>query len=248
MDYPKISIITVTRNAAEALRETLQNIARSDYPNLEVVVIDGASTDRTAEVAGEYAAVVDYFVSEPDRGIYDAMNKGLRAATGEYVWFLNAGDLIHRPESITRLFDGGESGADIYYGETLIRSEEGAELGLRKKKLPERLTWRDFRRGMVVCHQSVLVRRAVVPEYELKYRYAADIEWVLVSLRRAKTIVNTRTILSEFVLGGVSTAHRRESLRERYEIMCRHFGPLATLWAHAGFLFDTLKPACRKIR
>ena len=247
MNYPKISIVTVTWNAAQALRETLQNIARSDYPNLEVVVIDGASTDRTAEVVKEYADRVDYFVSEPDGGIYDAMNKGLRAASGEYVWYINAGDRIHGPESITRIFNGRPADADIYYGETLIRSERGEELGLRKKKLPERMTWRSFRRGMVVCHQSILVRRAIAPKYDLRYRYAADIEWVLESLKRAERIVNTHTILSEFIEGGASTVHRRESLRERYDIMRRRFGTLPTLLAHIGFLFDALKPAYRKI-
>ncbi len=218
-----------------------------NYPNLEVVVIDGASTDRTAEVVKEYADRVDYFVSEPDGGIYDAMNKGLRAASGEYVWYINAGDRIHGPESITRIFNGRPADADIYYGETLIRSERGEELGLRKKKLPERMTWRSFRRGMVVCHQSILVRRAIAPKYDLRYRYAADIEWVLESLKRAERTVNPHPILSEFIEGGASTVHRRESLRERYDIMRRRFGTLPTLLAHIGFLFDALKPAYRKI-
>ncbi len=247
MNYPKISIVTVTRNAAEALRTTLENIARSDYPNLEVVVIDGASTDRTAEVVAANANRVDVFVSEPDGGIYDAMNKGIRCATGDYLWFLNAGDRIHGPESITRIFDDGPADADIYYGETLIRSERGEELGLRKKKLPDKMTWRSFRRGMVVCHQSILVRRAIAPEYDLKYRYSADVEWVIISLQRAKTIVNTRTILSEFILGGASTTHRKESLQERYKIMKHYFGTIPTLWAHIRFVFDALKPNYRKI-
>ncbi len=248
MKYPKISIVTVTRNAAEALRTTLENIARSDYPNLEVVVIDGASTDRTAEVVAAHAEWVDVFVSEPDDGIYDAMNKGMSCVTGDYLWFINAGDRIHGPESITRIFDDGPVGADIYYGETLIRSENGEELGLRKKKLPDKMTWKSFRRGMVVCHQSILVRRSIAPEYNLKYRYSSDVEWVIAVLQRAKTIVNTRTILSEFVLGGASTTHRKESLRERYNIMKHYFGTIPTLWAHVRFVFDALNPDYRKIK
>lgn len=248
MKYPKVSIVIVTYNAAEELRATLANIARSNYPAFEVVVIDGASTDHTASVVEDFSGVVNYYVSEPDSGIYDAMNKGLRAATGEYVWYVNAGDLIHGPESITRIFDGRPENADIYYGETLVRSGEGKELGLRKKKLPERLTWKSFRRGMVVCHQSILVRREIAPEYDLRYRYAADVEWVLVALKRAKTVVNTHTILSEFFLGGASTVHRRESLRERYDIMKRYFGTIPTWWAHIRFMFDALKPDYRKVK
>ena len=248
MAYPKVSIITVTYNAAPELRKTLQNISRSNYPGFEVIVIDGASTDETPEVVREFSSLIDRAVCEPDKGIYDAMNKGLRIASGQYVWFINAGDEIHRPENITRLFDGKPQDADIYYGETLIRSESGEALGLRKKKLPEKLTWRSFRRGMVVCHQSILVRREMAPEYNTAYRYAADVEWVLVSLQRAGTIVNTHTVLSEFALGGVSTRHRKESLRERYGIMKTHFGLLATWISHAGFIVDRFKPRFRKIR
>lgn len=248
MNYPKVSIITVTYHAADALRSTLQNISQSDYPDFEVIVIDGASPDNTAEVVHEFSGLVNYFVSEPDGGIYDAMNKGLQAATGRYVWFINAGDKIYAPESITRIFDGRVEDADIYYGETLIRSEQGEELGLRKKKLPERMTWRSFRQGMVVCHQSILVKREIAPLYDLKYRYAADVEWVLVSLQRAKTIVNTHTILSEFALGGVSTRHRKASLKERYAIMKHYFGTVRTWISHIGFVFDALKPPFRKMK
>jgi glycosyltransferase involved in cell wall biosynthesis len=247
MNYPKVSIITVTYNAAEGLRATLENISRSDYPNFEVIVIDGASTDGTLQVAEAFSARIDTLVSERDGGIYDAMNKGLARATGEYVWFVNAGDLIHDPETITRLFDGQPAGADIYYGETIIRSEAGDVLGLRKKKLPERLTWRSFRRGMVVCHQSILVRRAIAPAYNEAYRIAADVEWVLESLSRAGTVVNTHTVLSEFTLGGASSRHRKVALGERWRIMTARFGPFVTWLAHIGFLFDALKPPYRKI-
>jgi hypothetical protein len=100
---------------------------------------------------------------------------------------------------------------------------------------------------MVVCHQSILVRRAIAPEYDLRYRIAADVEWVLLALQRAATIVNTHRVLSEFVEGGASTRRRKTALRERYRIMRRYFGTLPTLWAHIGFMFDTLKPGYRKI-
>lgn len=248
MKYPKVSIITVTYNAAGELRKTLENIAQSNYPNFEVLVIDGGSTDHTSAVIDDFSDLIHYRVSEPDSGIYDAMNKGFRAATGEYVWYVNAGDLLHEPESITRIFENQPAHADIYYGETLIRSEQGVVLGLRKKRLPEQMSWKSFRQGMVVCHQSILVRRAIAPEYDLKYRYTADIEWVLQALKASKTIVNTHTILSEFILGGVSTTHRKESLRERYDIMKRHYGRWTTWFAHIGFVFDALKPDFRKIR
>lgn len=248
MKYPKVSVITVTYNAADPLRATLQNLSKSNYPNLEVVIIDGASTDKTLLVVQEFGDLINYVICEPDKGIYDAMNKGLRAASGEYVWYINAGDYIHDPEHLTRIFDGNPPHADIYYGETLIRSEQGEVLGLRKKRLPKQMTWRSFFRGMVVCHQSILVKKEIAPDYNLKYRYAADVEWVLVSLQRAQTIVNTHTILSEFFEGGISTTHRKASLKERYTIMKQYFGSFKTWIAHGLFALDALKPNYRKVK
>lgn len=248
MKYPKVSIITVTYNAAEPLRATLRNLSRSNYPNLEVVIIDGASTDKTMLVIQEFSDLINYVISEPDQGIYDAMNKGLHVASGEYVWYLNAGDFIYDPEHLTRIFDGHPAHADIYYGETLILSEQGKVLGLRKKKLPNQMTWRSFFRGMVVCHQSILVKKEIAPDYNLQYRYAADIEWVLVCLQRAQTIVNTHTILSEFVKGGVSTIYRKAGLKERYTIMVKYFGRFKTWLAHLLFAFDALKPEYRRFK
>lgn len=247
MNYPKVSIITVTYNAAQELCRTLENISAVDYPNLEVVVIDGASTDSTPEVVEKFRNIISYYASEPDRGIYDAMNKGIEASTGDYFWFINAGDLIHDPGVLSKIFSNNHAPADIYYGDTLIRSETGRVMGLRRKKLPAKLSARSFRRGMTVCHQSIIVSRRVAPLYDLHYHYAADIEWVLTSLERSAAIVNTGAILSEFFEGGTSSKKRRESLRERFSIMRRHYGLLPTILSHAGFVFDLFGPKYRKI-
>lgn len=154
--------------------------------------------------------------------------------------------MIHDCYCLNNIFDGNETYADVFYGETLILSSEGEVLGLRKKRVPKRLKWYHFRRGMVVCHQSIIVSRAIAPEYNLKYKYAADVEWVLLSLKSAKTIVNTHQILSIFVEGGASTVHRRESLKERYNIMATYFGHAKTILSHIGFVFDIFKPKYRK--
>ncbi len=246
MPLPKISVITVTYNDAAGLRRTLENLSRVDYPALEVVVVDGASTDGTRVVIDRFAHRLDHWVSEPDRGIYDAMNKGMALATGDYFWFVNAGDTLFDPAEVFEIFGRGEPWADIYYGETVVTAPSGKILGLRKKKLPAEMTWRDFRRGMVVCHQSVIVSREVAPAYDLRYRYAADVAWVLESLKRARTVVNTGRVLSVFEAGGTSTRRRRESLAERFSIMREYFGWWPTIWAHIGFVFDAFRPAYRK--
>lgn len=231
----KISIITVVRNAPDELDATLTNIESQEHPEeLEIIVIDGASTDSTPEVIEKHRHNISYTTSEPDSGLYDAMNKGLRAATGDYVWFINAGDRIHTmPRQITD--------ADIYYGETMMTTQQGKPLGLLRKKLPENLNWKSLRRGMVVCHQAFIVRRAIAPEYDLQYRYVADIDWAIKCLRRATTIVNTHEILSEFAEGGISTRNRKASLRERWKVMLKHYGLIATSAAHIRFTIELLQ-------
>lgn len=231
---PRISIITVVRNAPAELDATLASV--TTVPDAEIIVIDGASTDSTPEIVKKYK--VDYFVSEPDKGLYDAMNKGLRAATGDYVWFINAGDKVH---TVPKIVD-----ADIYFGETSITTADGTPLGLRSKRLPDKLTWKSLKRGMVVCHQSFIVRREIAPMYDLQYRYVADIDWVVECLKRAKTIENTHQTLSVFAEGGISTRNRKASLRERWQVMRKQYGLTATIIAHIRFIIE--QPFRKKYR
>lgn len=241
----KVSVITVVWNAATELERTLSNLSALDRSaaELEVVVIDGASTDGTPEVMERYRELISYGVSEPDGGLYDAMNKGIRAATGDYLWFVNAGDTVYGTDVLTKLFGAGEPRADVYYGEALIVSPEGVALGLRRKRLPRGgLTWRSLERGMVVCHQSFIVRREIAPLYDTqRYALAADIDWVIECLKRASTVRDTGSILSCFATGGVSTRRRRASWRERWNIMVRHYGLARTLRSHAGFVWGLLR-------
>ncbi len=246
--HPKVSIITVVYNAAEGLDKTLTNIASIHYANKEVIVIDGASTDGTMEVIQKHLIDINILVSEPDSGLYDAMNKGLSIATGEYVWFINAADRIFDEYTLEDMFAGHEKLSDIYYGETLVTSTDGEVLGLRRKKLPQRLSWLSLRKGMVVCHQSILVRRKLAPKYDLSYRYSADVKWVIESLKRAKSIRNTKQILSVFEDGGISTKYRKESLKERFRIMVEYYGYVTTLFYHAIFALAVFTPKYRKIK
>ena len=232
---PKISIITVVRNNSEPLRQTLTALVSLDYDNIELIVIDGNSTDSTPNVIAEFTHDISYWISERDTGIYDAMNKGLRVATGEYVWFMNAGDLPYSDDVLKDVFRPSEQYADIYYGEAMIVSSDGRELGLRRKKLPRKLTQKSFLRGMTICHQSIFIKRSIAPLYNLNLRYVADIDWVIRSIGSAKSCENAKVIVSKFSEGGFSTANKWASLKERFNVMKEHYGLARTLWAHAKF-------------
>ncbi len=238
MKTPVFSIITVTFNAAQWLEKTIEAILEQTYPHIEYILIDGGSTDGTPEILQKYKDRISYQISEPDKGIYDAMNKGIRAATGDYLWFINAGDIPEEKETIEKIIASlpeDEEWPDILYGETCTINAEGTVTGARRLKAPAVLSWRSFRMGMLVCHQSFLVKRTLAPEYDLQYRLSADFDWCIRCLRQANTIHNTHQVLSRFLEEGISSSQRKKSLKERYRIMCNYYGTVPTLFRHLWF-------------
>jgi glycosyltransferase involved in cell wall biosynthesis len=239
------SIITVTYNAAQWLERTIQNILSQTFTDIEYIIVDGSSTDETVSIITNYQSRIKNkfrfrWISEPDKGIYDAMNKGLKLATGDYVWFINAGDRIHSSNTIQETANSLSPFSfrllpDVIYGETEISDEQGNSLGMRRLKAPEKLTWKSFRMGMCVCHQSFIVKREIAELYDLKYRYVADFEWCIRCLKKADHILNTHLILSCFLDSGFSSVNRKTSLKERYEIMCRYYGKIPTQIRHLWF-------------
>ena len=167
---PVVSIITVTCQSGELIERTIASVLEQSYPNIEYIVIDGASTDDTREIICRYAVKIACFVSEPDNGIYHAMNKGISKATGDYLWFLNAGDTIYRKDTVEQMIRtciSDNNLPDIIYGQTALTNRAGEFLRMRRLKAPKTLSWKSFKMGMLVCHQSFVVKREIAPEYDL---------------------------------------------------------------------------------
>jgi glycosyltransferase involved in cell wall biosynthesis len=234
---PLFSIITITFNAEKTLECTALSVLNQSYPHIEYIIIDGDSTDRTTEIIKQYASGLSYWISEPDQGLYDAMNKGLRRATGDYVWFLNAGDVLQSSDTVRLLADVAQkkSMPDILYGETDLMDGEGNIIASRRLKAPERLSWKNFRMGMLVCHQAFIVKRSIAMEYDLQYRFSADYDWCIQCMKAAKTIVNFRLRLVNYLYEGMTTVNRKASLKERYAIMCKYYGTFTTVMLHGWF-------------
>lgn len=228
---PKVSIITIVYNGIATLEKTIQSIQCQDYPNIEYILVDGGSTDGTVELIKRYQSTVYAWVSEPDKGLYDAMNKGMRLASGDYYWFINSGDEIMAPDTLSKVFKE-VADASVYYGDTLMIDSEGNTIGDRRLKPPVELRWKDFIKGMLVSHQSIIVSRKVAAVYNTKYRFSADYEWCLIALMRAKKIHNSQLVLSRFLDGGITKQNILPGLIERFSIMRRYFGFFPTLWAH----------------
>ncbi len=227
---PVISIITVVRNDREHIAATIDSVLGQKYKNIQYIIIDGNSTDGTVDIIKGYGGRIHYFVSEADEGIYDAMNKGLRAVTGDYVLFLNSADRLYDEITLGKIIAYGE--ADIYYGDTAFYDKDDRFLGLRSKvttrSLPEHLSYRHFLMGMPVSHQAIIVRASLTEDFELKYFCSADIDWCIRMLKKSKSIINTGLVISKYLIGGISHQHKRTCWKERFQIMSYYFGfPLA---------------------
>ena len=237
---PKISIITIVFNDVAHLESTILSVINQDYANIDYVIIDGGSKDGSVDLIKKYNSKISYWSSEPDKGIYDAMNKGIKAAKGDYIWFLNSGDKIYTDHLISAIFLNIKNELpDVIYGETMIIAEDGSEIGLRRLKAPEHLTWKSLTDGMVVCHQSFIASRKITPKYNLNYKIASDYDWMLKTLRAANSIYNSHQIISGFLDGGTSKKNIRASLKERFKIMSENYGFIPTLFQHIfiGFRF-----------
>ena len=235
--HPKFSIITVTYNAGSCLEDTIQSVITQSYKNVEYIIVDGGSKDRTLEIIGRYRDRIHKFVSEPDRGLYDAMNKGIRMATGDYLCFLNAGDQLHEDYTLLMMVHSIPTAElpDVLYGETAIIDEEGHFLHMRRLSAPDRLTWKSFRHGMLVCHQAFFPRRDLVEPYDLRYRFSSDFDWCIRIMKKCKALHNVRFTVIDYLNEGMTTRNHKASLRERFRIMCRHYGYVPTVLRHVGF-------------
>ncbi len=248
----KFTIITCTYNAEKVLQRTLDSVNRQTYCNVEHLIIDGVSKDRTLAMVnaykrkvamGENAHEIVVF-SEPDKGLYDAMNKGIDRATGDYLIFLNAGDVFPSGETLEYVegcVGEGETLPGVLYGDTDIVNDAGRFLRHRRLTPPKRLTWRSFRWGMLVCHQSFYARTDIAREihYDLSYRYSADVDWCIrimrESARRKLPLRNVNAVITNFLDGGMTTQNHRASLKERFQVMRTHYGLLPTVAMHAWF-------------
>ncbi len=234
---PLFSVITVTYNAGKNLETTLQSVCEQHDARIEYIVVDGGSTDGTLKIIERYSSFIARWISEPDQGLYDAMNKGIKLATGDYVWFLNAGDTIRNTEVVRQMSEIAEREdfPDILYGETDLVDVQGNFIAERRLKAPERLNWKSFRMGMLVCHQAFIVKRERAPLYDLTYRLSGDFDWCIRCMKTAGRIVNTHLRLVNYLYEGLTTRNRKASLKERYRIMVKYYGWLPVTSLHIWF-------------
>lgn len=237
---PLISIITITYNAEATIGATIASVKMQNFNDYEHIVIDGASSDGTVAIARGMG--VDKVISEPDEGLYYAMNKGLAKAAGEYVVFLNAGDRFADADVLSDYSRAiGIYAPDIVYADTDIVDGAGKVVGHRHFSVPDRLTVGSFASGMKVCHQAFMVKRSLAPFYDTRYRFSADYDWCIRCMKNSRLPeggVNLHRVAIHYLREGITTRNRRRSLMERFRIMTRYYGLLPTTLRHIKKVFS----------
>lgn len=237
MDKPLLSVITVVFNNERDIERTMLSVLNQTYPGIEYLIIDGKSTDGTLEIIRKHQNKIAVFISEKDEGIYDAMNKGLAKANGNYVIFMNSGDEFYEKDTVKTVFASAPD-ADIYYGETEMIGQNLKSLGQRRHNSPKNFTWKDFKYGMSISHQAIFIRRNLVENYDLKYQLSADIDWILSAAKKATKIVNVHQYVAKYLVGGQSKKRHLQSLLERFAIMRKHYGLLPAVFNHVIIAFN----------
>jgi putative colanic acid biosynthesis glycosyltransferase len=238
MTSPLISIVTVTLNNIDGLKKTSHSLSSQNAKDYEWIVIDGASTDGTDGFLSHSTAT---YISEPDNGLYDAMNKGIGRATGTYILFMNAGDVFASTstlETITQHIKDNNS--DFIYGDAL-------EISNDKEIYKHARPHSTLLKGMMTHHQSMIYKRECLDnlQYDLRYKIAADYNFTLRFLKTAKKITYIPFPLCVFESGGISQTNALKGRIEQFKI--RHHFKISLLDKIKTFIVQTLIYSIRKI-
>ncbi|MBS2097105.1 glycosyltransferase family 2 protein [Carboxylicivirga linearis] len=214
-DSPKVSIITVVYNDSERVLTTLKSVSKQTYPYIEYIVIDGNSNDNTLEVIKESNVKIDILISEPDKGIYDAMNKGCKYTSGEFIMFLNAGDTLFSNDTIKEILDFDKSkDCDVIYGKymndyvTFKKEINPMPIGKMYKTMP-------------FCHQATLTKREWLIKYpfNLKYRLIADYDFFRKIYKNGAHYLFRPIVISNYLCtGGASADNLLKVYKENFYI------------------------------
>ncbi|MBK7382048.1 MAG: glycosyltransferase [Flavobacteriales bacterium] len=218
----KVSLITVCRNVAPVIAETLDSILAQTHPDIELIVIDGASTDGTVEILERYRSKLGALVSEPDQGIYDAMNKGLRLATGDVIGFVNAGDLLMTPEVIAHIANAFQRAhVDAVYGDIIMVDEHDIHK-VHRTWLSGTYHRANFQKGWMPPHVGTFIKKSVYDRFghfNTDLRIGADYEILLrFMFKHATPTLHIREVLVRFRLGGMSNGNVKQILQANREV------------------------------
>ncbi len=215
---PKITVVTVSRNIASEIEKTIQSIINQTYGNIEYIIIDGGSTDGTFDIIKKYEKKIDYWVSEKDKGTFDAMNKAIKKATGEWTNFMNGGDEFFDENVLKNVFQENENhlNCHLIYGDTARVFNNFSYI---KKSKPLHTIWR----GMRFCHQSLFVKTNLMRKNKFSLDLlGSDFEFIYKMYLQNKKFVYLPFPISKFSEGGISTKSLFKSNYQKFKIVKKY--------------------------
>lgn len=218
----EFSIVTVCFNAEDSIEDTIKSVINQTYNNFEYIIVDGYSKDNTVKIINKYKDSIDIIISEPDNGIYDAMNKGIGLSSGQFVNFLNSGDTYFSSNTLQIVKNHIEINTSIVSGDFNLISENKKPILIETKKI----NWRDFRKDFYACHQSIFVNLSIVNSYDIDYKIKADYKWVLDALSKTSecNIVKINKPLVNYNSDGFSSKNFFRNLNELMKLHKNYFG------------------------
>ncbi|MCM8833248.1 MAG: glycosyltransferase [Candidatus Omnitrophica bacterium] len=238
-----ISVITVVFNGERYLEETIQSVINQTYPNVEYIIIDGGSTDGTLDIIKKYEDKIDYWVSEKDKGIYDAMNKGIRVAVGEWINFINAGDTFLDQGVLSRVFERDVSKFDVVYGDmTSVYEDLNLNVYRKIKDINKALSLKEaFKTIYSICHQSVFIKKIICTYFDTNFNIASDRFYLLNLYFQSRKFHYVNECICKYLIGGFSGKKFFHSYKERLKTLLP-FRNYFTLWQNIELAVELLKP------
>lgn len=244
----KISLITVTYNSAQTLSQTIKSVADQDYSNIEYLVIDGGSSDGTQDIIKSYNDIVSNWLSEPDKGLYDAMNKGIRMATGDIVGIINSDDFYHRQDAISQVVNAfQEFGTQCVYADIRFVRPENLDKTVRYYS-SKKFELNSFKVGVIPAHPTFFTYRANFEKYgyyKTDYKIAADFELLVRFLYKYKLSYSYLPIdLLKMRTGGLSTKSWKSNVIINQEDLraCKENGVKTNyLWLYSRYFRKLLE-------
>jgi len=216
----KFTIITVCYNIVSTIKRTCESIINQTFQDFEWIVVDGGSTDGTVDILKEYTARINILISEPDKGIYNAMNKGIKLATGEYINFMNGGDEFYEKRTLEKVYNKGLK-ADIIYGDEQRINGDKTYIHKNWEQLTKDILY--YRHG--ISHQSTFTRTIILQKYNFDENYiiSADFDFFVKMFNKRYKFSKIPIIVNNFYIGGISSQNKEICSKEYKKIRKKHF-------------------------
>ncbi|MHB9292422.1 hypothetical protein Holit_01519 [Hollandina sp. SP2] len=229
-NMPLITVVTVVRNGEKTLEETIQSVINQTYRNVEYIIVDGASNDGTLDIIKKHEDKIDYWMSEPDGGIYYAMNKGIDLATGEWINFMNSGDWFYSEKTLTKVAGYINPDIEIFYGGT---SFSGKKIDTHDKTINDLY----FLMGHMICHQAIFTRRKLffLRKFDTCLAISADKDWLIYLYKYRINLKSIPIIVCNYDTTGISS-NIFKTRRDFFFIIKRYYGYLGLFFVYFKYL------------